>query len=67
MKLKADAKQVQKTRNLLAATGQEAETDRVWVKSMAYERWCRKYGAGDRSDDSRTRVVSDACEVMDDK
>lgn len=36
--LKADAKQTQKVRNLLAATQQEAGTDRVWVESVAYER-----------------------------
>jgi pre-mRNA-processing factor 6 len=38
VKLEADAKQTQKVRDLLAAARQEAGTDRVWVKSVAYER-----------------------------
>ena len=38
VKLEADARQTEKVRELLAAARQEAGTDRVWVKSVAYER-----------------------------
>ena len=38
VKLEADAKQTDKARELLATARREAGTDRVWVKSVAFER-----------------------------
>ena len=38
VKLEADAKQTEKARELLATARREAGTDRVWVKSVAFER-----------------------------
>ena len=38
VKLEADAKQTEKARELLATARREAGTDRVWIKSVAFER-----------------------------
>ena len=38
VKLEADAKQIEEARQLLATARQEAGTDRVWYKSVAFER-----------------------------
>ncbi|RJE25933.1 factor Prp1 [Aspergillus sclerotialis] len=38
VKLEADAKQIDQARELLATARREAGTDRVWVKSVAFER-----------------------------
>lgn len=38
VKLEADAKQTDQARSLLAEARQEAGTDRVWIKSVAFER-----------------------------
>ncbi|KAJ5387317.1 hypothetical protein N7509_009858 [Penicillium cosmopolitanum] len=38
VKLEADAKQIDQARELLATARREAGTDRVWIKSVAFER-----------------------------
>lgn len=38
VKLEADARQTEKVRELLTQAREEAGTDRVWIKSVAYER-----------------------------
>ena len=50
VKLEADANQIEEARQLLATARQEAGTDRVWYKSVAFERQYPTKGGEDGSE-----------------
>ncbi|KAJ5214815.1 hypothetical protein N7468_010494 [Penicillium chermesinum] len=52
VKLEADSNQIEQARELLATARQEAGTDRVWVKSVTFE---RRYG----NNEDALRLVND--------
>ena len=57
VKLEADANQIEEARQLLATARREAGTDRVWYKSVAFERQYPSKGTAENSEEALKLVI----------